>query len=250
MFKKHLFFYKKSPYQRIAFFNEEDGSYSLTLDDYWQFNSNCEHVYHECLFSMPCLFPDKLDSVLVLGGGDGLGARELLKYNTVQNIDLVDLDPEVIKFAKTNIIMTNLNKGSLNNKKVNITITDAKKWLSKPPEKKYSLIVIDFPDPTTDDLWDLYSIGIYKQIASRLNPSGVVAIQSSTYNTETFKLIFSKLNKVFPYIIGYHTSASSVFCGFFLCSFKPIKVHRKMPKASKWITPKRVNQMLGLPLLS
>ena len=185
MFKEHLFFYKQSPYQRIAFFNESDGSYSLTLDDYWQFNSNCEHIYHECLFSLPCLFPNNLEKVLILGGGDGLGARELLNYKTIQNIDLVDLDPEIIKFARTNIIMTNLNKGSLNNKKVNITTTDAKKWLGKPPTKKYDIIVVDFPDPTTDDLWSLYSADIYKQIASRLSPDGVVSIQSSTYDTET-----------------------------------------------------------------
>jgi len=82
-----LLFYKESPFQRIAFFTEKDGSFSLTLNDFWQFNSACEHIYHECLFTMPALFPRKLEQVLVLGGGDGLGARELLKYKTVKKID-------------------------------------------------------------------------------------------------------------------------------------------------------------------
>jgi predicted membrane-bound spermidine synthase len=244
-----LLFYKESPYQRIAFFNESDGSLSLTLNDFWQFNSNCEHIYHECLFTMPGLFPNKLENVLVLGGGDGLGARELLKYKSIKNIDLVDLDPEIIKFAKTNVFMKNLNKDSFNDPKVNITVTDATKWLERPVTKKYDLVIIDFPDPTTDLLWGLYTVKLYKQVAARLSPHGVVAIQSSTYNTKTFELIYERLDKVFPFLLGYHTGASRVFCGFFLCSFKPIKVQRPLPKNCRWMNPDLLNQILALPLM-
>lgn len=250
MWREQLIFYKESPFQRIAFFTEKDGSYSLTLDDYWQFNTNCEHIYHECLFTMPGIFPDKLENVLVLGGGDGLGARELLKYKTVTNIDLVDLDPEIIKFAKTNVIMRHLNKDSFNNGKVNINVTDAKKWLAATNPKPYDLVIVDFPDPTTDLLWDLYTVKLYKQVYDRLAPHGVVAIQSSTYNTRTFELIYDRLEKVFPYIIGYHTGASSVFCGFFLASKKPIKAKRPIPKGCKWINPKLINLLLGVPVLA
>jgi spermidine synthase len=246
--REMLLFYKESPYQKIAFFTESDGSFSLTLDDFWQFNSNCEHIYHECLFTMPGLFPEKLENVLVLGGGDGLGVREVLKYQSVKQIDLIDLDPEIVKFAKTNIIMRNLNKNSFNHPKVNITITDAKQWLSQKPTKKYDLIIIDFPDPTSDELWSLYTKKLYKQVTARLEKHGVVAIQASTYNTKTFELIYNRLDKVFPYILGYHTGASSVFCGFFLCSLTPIKLSRDFPKKCKWINPKLVDQLLALPV--
>jgi len=246
--KETLLFYKESPFQRIAFFTEKDGSFSLTLNDFWQFNSQVEHIYHECLFTMPSLFPDKLENVLVLGGGDGLGVRELLKYDTIKNIDLVDLDPEIIKFAKTNVFMKNLNEDSFNNPKVKITVTDAKKWLAKPVKRKYDLIIVDFPDPTTDDLWDLYTIKLYKRIAARLNENGVMAVQSSTYNTKTFDLIYEKLDKVFPFLLGYHTGASRVFCGFFIASFKPIQIHRPLPSC-RWLTSKILNQILALPLL-
>ena len=247
--KETLLFYKESPYQRIAFFNEKDGTLSLTLNDFWQFNSGCEHIYHECLFTAPGLFPDRLEHVLVLGGGDGLGARELLKYKSIKSIDLVDLDPEMIKFAKDNIFMRNLNKDSFRDSKVNITVTDAKKWLAEPVTKKYDLIIVDFPDPTTDELWDLYTVKLYKQIAARLTSNGVVAIQSSTYNTRTFELIYDRLDKVFPFLLGYHTGASRVFCGFFLCSFLPIKIKRPLPKNCKWINPKILNQIFALPLM-
>lgn len=245
-----LLFYKESPYQRIAFFTESDGTVSLTLDDFWQFNSGCEHIYHECLFTMPGIFPQTLTDVLVLGGGDGLGARELLKYPTVQSIDLVDLDPEIVKFAKENVLMRGLNQNSFHNSKVNLVVTDAKKWLEQAVTKKYDLIVVDFPDPTTDELWTLYTTKIYREIKNRLKPHGTVAIQSSTYNTRTFELIYEKLDKVFPYILGYHTGASSVFCGFFLCSTHPIKVVRPLPPGCKWINPKLINLLLGLPLFS
>lgn len=245
--KETLLYFKQSPYQRIAFFTEADGSYSLTLDDYWQFNSNVEHIYHECLFTMPGLFPKELNNVLVLGGGDGLGARELLKFPSVRNIEVVDLDPEIVKFAKENVFMKNLNKDSFNNNRVKITVTDAKKWLNQKPVTKYDLVIIDFPDPTSDELWDLYTVKLYKQVAARLQIHGTVAIQSSTYNTRAFELIFDRLDKVFPYIIGYHTGASSVFCGFFLCSFMPIKINRDLPKC-KWLDGKLINRLLALPL--
>jgi spermidine synthase len=246
---EQLLFYKESPFQRIAFFTESDGSFSLTLNDYWQFNSNVEHIYHECLFTMPGLFPPKLENVLVLGGGDGLGARELLKYKTVKSIDLVDLDPEIVKFAKTNVFMKNLNKDSFNDPKVKITITDATKWLAEPVTKKYDLIIVDFPDPTTDLLWGLYTVDLYKKMAARLSKNGNIAIQSSTYNTKTFELIYEKLDKVFPYLLGYHTGASRVFCGFFLASFTPIKISRPIPEKCRWINPEVINQILALPLL-
>ena len=248
MWKEHLLFYKQSPYQRIAFFTESDGSYSLTLNDFWQFNSRCEHIYHESLFMMPALFPDNLENILILGGGDGLGARDLLKFPSVKRIDLVDLDPEILKFAKENFFMKMLNQSSFSNKKVKITATDAKKWLSKTVTRRYDLIIVDFPDPTSELLWGLYTTKIYKQIKRRMKPHTGVAIQSSTYNTRTFDLIFDRLSKVFPFIIGYHTEAPSVFCGFFLASLKPIRMNRAIPHSAKWIHPARMDRILMLPI--
>jgi len=246
--KEILLYYKQSPYQRIAFFTEADGSMSLTLDDYWQFNTKVEHIYHECLFTLPGLLPESLTNILVLGGGDGLGVRELLKYPSVQNIDVVDLDPEIIRFAKENIHMKSLTKESLSNQKVAITTMDAKKWLEAPITKYYDLIIVDFPDPTSDLLWELYTVKLYKQISKRLKPRGVVAVQASTYNTKTFDLIFKRLDRVFPYILGYHTGASSVFCGFFICSFIPIKINRPIPENCRWLNTKLINQIMNLPL--
>lgn len=246
---EQLLYYKESPYQKIAFFTEIDGSFSLTLDDYWQFNSKVEHIYHECLFTLPGLFPKKLKNVLILGGGDGLGARELLKYKEVENIDLVDLDPEIVDFAKKNIYMRKLNKNSFNDPKVNIIVSDAKEWLAKKPITLYDLIIIDFPDPTSEELWELYTAKIYKQIKQRLTKQGVVSIQATIYNAPTFDKIFQNLNKVFPFIIGHHTYAPNILCGFFICSNKPIKSSRNLPKKCKWLSSTLVDQILSLPLI-
>jgi len=248
MWKEQLLFYKRSPFQTIAFFTEVDGSFSLTLDNFWQFNSGCEHIYHECLFTMPALLPARLEHVLVLGGGDGLGARELLKFPSVKSVDLVDLDPEIIDFARKNTFMKVLNKGSFHDPKVKITTTDAKKWLASGTKKRYDLVIVDFPDPTSELLWGLYTVDLYKNIKKLLQNHGVVAIQSSTYNTRTFDTIFKRLSQVFPYIVGYHTEAPSVFCGFYLVSLQPVKMHRSIPKDAKWITPERIDRILMLPV--
>jgi len=244
-----LIFYRQSPYQKISFFTEGDGSYSLTLDDYWQFNSRSEHIYHECLFALPALFPEKLKKVLILGGGDGLGVRELLRYKSIHKIDLVDLDPDMVNLAKLNPHMRKLNESSMTDPRVNITIADAKDWLSHPVSQKYDLIIVDFPDPTSKELWDLYTIKVYKQLVSRLEDGGVIAIQGSTYNTNSYRKIFDRLNKVFPFILGYHTATPSIFCGFFILSFFPVKIHRSIPNKCKYLTPNLANQLLGLPLL-
>lgn len=136
----------------------------------------------------------------------------------------------------------------MNNPKLKITTTDAKQWLAGSVHKKYDLIIVDFPDPTTDLLWDLYTVKLYKNIAARLHKHSVVAVQSSTYNTRIYELIFKKLDKVFPYIIGYHTGASSVFCGFFLCSMQPIKMMREIPRQCRWLTPNLINMLLRIPV--
>lgn len=247
--KKTLLYYKQSPYQRIAFFTEADGSYSMTLDDFWQFNSRNEHIYHECLFTLPAVMPKKLESVLILGGGDGLGVKRLLQFPTIKRIDLVDLDPEVIRFARSNFIMNGLNHSSLHDPRVHITVQDAKAWLAKAVHRTYDLIIVDFPDPTTELLWDLYTEKLYGRVRERLNEGGVVAIQGSTYNTKEYEVIFQTLDKIFSHIIGYHTDASSIFCGFFICSNQPIKMYRNIPSGSTWLTPKRVNRLLSLPVI-
>lgn len=246
--KENLLYYKQSPFQNILFFSEADGSYSLTLDNYLQFNSASEHIYHELLFTLPALFPKKLEKILILGGGDGLGTRELLKFPTVKSIEVVDIDPDMIDFAKNNFFMKWLNQDSFNHPLVKIYIEDAKKWLAKPITHTYDLIIVDFPDPNTPMLWELYSSEITKQISSRLNQHGVVCLQSSRYNSRLYRKIFNQLDAAYQYIIGYHNQSLVEMCGFFLVSHEPIKLHRHCPTNMRFLTPLRINQILHLPI--
>jgi spermidine synthase len=246
--KESFLYYKQSPFQRIAFFTEKDGSFNLTLDDFLQFNSSHEHVYHESLFTLPAIFPHKLENVLVLGGGDGLGARELLKFHSIKSIELVDIDPDMIDFAKSNYFMTMLNKNSFNDPKVKVYVQDAKAWLQQPITQKYDLIIVDFPDPNTPVLWELFSSKVMQQIAARLNKHGVACLQSSTYNSRSYRKIFRTLEPIFPYILGFHSQSLINICGYFLVSFKPIKLSRSLPQGLQFLNPHRANNMLMLPV--
>ncbi len=116
----------------------------------------------------------------MLGGGDGLAVREILRHPSVQEIVLVDLDPEMIRLATENPMMVELNGGSFRSPKVHVTTQDAFVWLAEAPPRKFDVAFVDFPDPHNFSLGKLYTRQFYLRLRQRLDPDGVVAVQSTS----------------------------------------------------------------------
>jgi spermidine synthase len=125
--------------------------------------------------------------VLILGGGDGLAAREVLRHDGVERVTLVDLDPRVTEIFSTHPDLTALNQGALNDPRVTIVAADAWNFIAED-DGLYDVIIADLPDPKTIALSKLYSIEFYNMLAERLTAHGLVVTQSGspTFAREAF----------------------------------------------------------------
>ena len=174
--------YRHSAYQEIVV-TSRGNDMRLYLDGGLQFSTRDEYRYTESLV-YPAVSRGAR-SVLVLGGGDGLAARELLRQNGIRQITQVELDPVVIDVARTT--MRNANDGSLDNPRVHVVIGDALTWLRRPdvaPPGGFDAVIVDLPDPDTPVLGRLYSTEFYTLAAQLLSPGGMLVVQAgSPYST-------------------------------------------------------------------
>jgi spermidine synthase len=157
----------------------------LYLDGGLQFSTRDEYRYTESLV-YPAL-GNGAHSVLVLGGGDGLAARELLRQPGVSRIVQVELDSAVIELARTT--MRGANGGSLDDPRVTVIIDDAMGWLrggSGGLSGSFDAVIVDLPDPDTPALGRLYSTEFYALAARALAPGGLMVVQAgSPFSTPT-----------------------------------------------------------------
>lgn len=169
---------RSSPHQRLVI-TRSRASFQLYIDGNLQFSSVDEYRYHEALVHPALSLRPGAKKVLVLGGGDGLAVRELLRYPAIDKITLVDLDPEMTAMARTHPLVRSLNEGAFDSPKVEVVNDDAYVWLN---EKRgpFDAVIIDFPDPNNFSLGKLYTAHFYRQLRLSLAPGAPVAVQSTS----------------------------------------------------------------------
>jgi spermidine synthase len=173
--------FRQSAYQEIVV-TRRGADMRLYLDGGLQFSTRDEYRYTESLV-YPALGAGAR-SVLVLGGGDGLVARELLRAPSVEKIVQIELDPAVIELARTT--MRYANGGSLDNPRVHVVTGDAMTWLRHTTSRTFDAVIVDLPDPDTPVLGRLYSTEFYALVSRALAPSGLMVVQTgSPYSTLT-----------------------------------------------------------------
>lgn len=186
LFQDEVIFSETTAYQSIVI-TRFDERYRLFLDHSIQFDSLDEHRYHEALVHPAMgLVPD-VRRVLVLGGGDGMAVREVLRHEGVTHVTLVDLDPRVTELFATNPDLVSLNGGALTDPRVEIVNADAWVWAAEA-EASFDVIIADLPDPKSIALSKLYSVEFYAMLAERLSSHGLFVTQagSPTFATEAF----------------------------------------------------------------
>jgi spermidine synthase len=146
---------RQTRFQRIVLTRWKD-DVRLFLNSHLQFSSRDEYRYHEALVHPGLAAVTGARHVLVLGGGDGLAVREILKYPRIESVTLVDLDPEMTRLFATHPLLKELNGESLTAPKVQVINADAFPWLEQA-ERTWDFVVIDFPDPTNYSLGKLYT---------------------------------------------------------------------------------------------
>lgn len=210
IFEDRVIYTKQTPYQKLVITkNKED--IRLFIDGNVQFSSIDEYRYHEQIVHVPCSMAVKREEILVLGGGDGLAVREILKYKDVKKITVVDLDKEMTDLAQKQKYFIELNKNSFNNPKVKIINEDAFKFLEKV-NKLYDIIIVDLPDPNNSSLARLYSREFYKLIRKNLAKQGIMVTQATSpfYSAEAYWCINESLKSAgYKNTYPYHTYVPS-----------------------------------------
>ena len=177
-FQDKVIYSKSTHYQRMVL-TRNNRELKLFLNGNLQFSSSDEYRYHEALVHPALHAITNPLKVLVLGGGDGLAVREVLKYNTITAVTLVDLDPAMTKLFCSNDMLLQLNKRSLLSPKVKVVNDDAFNWIRKDKEQ-YDLIIIDFPDPSNYSLGKLYTSRFYEELHHLLSERGIVVVQATS----------------------------------------------------------------------
>lgn len=222
----HLYFDRvvwrdQSQYQTLVVTNTwKTNDIRLFIDGHLQFAEMDEYRYHEALVHPVMAWGDAPQSLLILGGGDGLAIREVLKHPSVNHIDLVDLDPEMTRLGAEFAPLVRLNGDSMATKFLTVYNQDAFVFV-KEATRKYDRIIIDFPDPHNEALSKLYSVEFYAMVAAIMEDGGTLVSQSSSpfFATHSYWTVALTLEELFPDVISYHTPIPSFgIWGFHMAS--------------------------------
>ena len=194
-YRDPIVYQEQTSFQKIVLTRWKN-HYWLFLNGSEQFSTYDEERYHEPLIHPALSLVEERRRVLVLGGGDGLAAREILKYKDVESIHLVDLDPAMTRLAKTHEVFLKANKSSLLDPKITVVNQDAYRYVNQL-DKLYDVIVVDLPDPKTISLSLLYSTGFYKMLRRRLKPFGAIVTQATSplYSPKAFACILKSIRE-------------------------------------------------------
>lgn len=234
LFADDIIYAKQSSYQRIIVTRKSrSGLFQLFLNGNLQFSSLDEYRYHEALVHPAMVVQNEQPKrVLILGGGDGLALREVLKYPSVDSVTLVDLDPEMTQLSKKLPIIAELNKHAFDDPRVTVVNKDAMIWLEKET-LPFDVAVIDFPDPNTFALGKLYTTRFYKLLQTRLTPEAVVSIQctSPLFARQSYWCIIRTLEAAGFHVKPYQTAVPTfaTIWGYALARRMPFETPNKAP---------------------
>lgn len=227
-----------TPYQRIVLTKNRD-EVRLFLNGNLQFSSRDEYRYHEALVHPALGRVARPAHVLVLGGGDGLALREILKHPGVETITLVDLDPAMTRLFSGTPMLAAMNGGALRSPKVTVVNADAFVWL-RANQRRFDAVVVDFPDPTNFSVGKLYSLSLYRELARAIAPGGIAVIQSTSplVAPNAYWTVATTLEAAGLTTRGYHAYVPSFGeWGFILASPGTIPETARLPPGLRFLTP-------------
>lgn len=230
LYKNNIIYSEQTPYQKIVV-TAQNGRVQFYINGAIQFDSIDEHRYHESLVHPAMMNAKAHENVLIIGGGDGLALREVLKYEDVSKVTLVDLDPAITTLFKEHKTLSLLNDKAYSSSKVTVINQDAWKFIENA-KVLYDVIILDLPDPNNISLSRLYSQTFYQLLKKQLSKVGVMVTQASSpmFTHKAFWSIKKSMESTELYTKAYHTYVPSfgewgfVLSGHFPLVFEQNKV--------------------------
>ena len=256
-YQDRIVFTATSPYQRIVVTQSGGAGRSghrLFLNGNLQFAERDEYRYHEALvhpvmaaFSAGGGAPRK---VAILGGGDGMAAREVLKYPGVESVTLVELDPQMTRLFSQHPTLVRLNAGALINPRVKIVNADAFTWLADTTET-FDVVIVDFPDPTNFSIGKLYTDAFYALLDQRLSASGYAVIQTTSplVARQSFWTVVRTIESAGLAATPYHAHVPSFGeWGFIIASRRPWRMPTALPAGLRFLSVPTLPLLFDFPV--
>ena len=248
LYADNVIFAKTTPYQRIVITRWKD-DLRLFLNNNLQFSSHDEYRYHEALIHPALASLPHARKVLVLGGGDGLALREILKYPNIQAATLVDLDAEMTKMFGEMPMLTELNGGALKDARVTVVNADAMRWLEERDDV-FDLVIVDFPDPSNYSVGKLYTSAFYRLLDRHIAPQGLAVIQSTSplYAPKSFWCVVKTLESVGLQATPYHAMVPSFGeWGFVIAGRSEYRPPTTYPIATRFLNAETTANLFHFP---
>lgn len=248
LYEDRIVLAETTPYQRIVLTRWRNDT-RLFLNGNLQFSSRDEYRYHEALVHPGLASVPWARRVLVLGGGDGLAVREILKYPQIQSVTLIELDPAMPNLFKTHPVLRQLNGDAFHSPKVHIINTDALRWLESQQDA-FDFIVVDFPDPTNFAVGKLYTNTFYRLVERALNARGRMVVQSTSplYARHAFWTVVQTVESVGLTTQPYHALVPSFGeWGYILAGREPYLPPTNYPANLRFINPNSQAALFNFP---
>lgn len=248
MYADDIVYSSSSPYQRILVTNNAAG-FQLFLNGNLQFSSADEYRYHEALVHPAMSAAKAARRVLILGGGDGLALREVLKYGGVEHVTLVDLDPAMTALSSRFVPLARLNANSFRDPRVRVVNEDAMIWIERVRDQ-FDVAIVDFPDPGSFSLGKLYSTRFYRLLRARLAPGAAVAVQctSPLYARQSYWCIVRTMEAAGLHVRPYQTTVPSFgVWGFSLARLEPFEQPSRVGVPARFLDEATLAAMFVFP---
>lgn len=247
-YQDRIVFSESSPYQRIVVTRGAAG-HRLFLNGNLQFAERDEYRYHEALVHPVMAAHGAPRKVAVLGGGDGMAVREILKYPSVESVTLVELDPNMTRLFSEHETLAALNGHALNSPKLRVVNTDAFQWLQQQGEV-FDVIVVDFPDPTNFAIGKLYTSSFYALLDQRLAASGYAVVQTTSplVARKSFWTVATTIESVGLTATPYHAHVPSFGeWGYIIASRRPFRLPDALPDGLRFLSVPTLPLLFDFP---
>lgn len=225
----------QSDFQRIDIFESNEFGRIMTLDGLLMLTEKDEYVYHEMITHIPMATNPDIKKVLVIGAGDGGTVRELCRYDTIENIDMVEIDYKVVELAREYLPFT---AKSLDDPRVAIHYQDGLRFVRRVEDRTYDLIIVDSTDPFGVGE-GLFTKEFYGNCYKALSDDGILVNQHESTFYESYrnsmKRAHSRIKSLFPVALVYQAHIPTYPSGHWLFGFASKKFDpRNDLQALKW----------------
>jgi spermidine synthase len=207
---KQVIYSGQTEFQSIEIVDTGSFGVCLVLDGKIQSSERDEFIYHEALVHPAMISHSHPETVFIAGGGEGATLREVLACKTIKRVVMADIDKQVIEICRR--FLTSFHQGSFDDSRLELRFADARKYL-RETDDKFDVVIIDLVEPLKEGAACLlYTQEFYQLVKERLNPAGIMSVQSGASgwtNLANFTAIINTLKSVFSIVCPYQAYVPS-----------------------------------------